>query len=88
MKIDVLPFLKSWSNLVSSRHYINDEYVSHAGYNEVGEANNIIILYPQVQPTGLTNPNGCWDWWGYTGTLFGMSRFNVASNLRIIHLVL
>ncbi|CAC5419973.1 unnamed protein product [Mytilus coruscus] len=51
------------------RHFINDEYVKHAGYNEVGEANNIIILYPQITPIP-TNLNGCWDWFGYTGAYF------------------
>ncbi|VDI55704.1 Hypothetical predicted protein [Mytilus galloprovincialis] len=51
------------------RHFINDEYVKHAGYNDVGEANNIIILYPQITPIP-TNLNGCWDWFGYTGSYF------------------
>ena len=57
-------------NFLLSRHYINEDYIKHAGYNEVGELNNIIILYPQVIPI-VTNPNGCWDWFGYTGAFFG-----------------
>ncbi|KAK3106431.1 hypothetical protein FSP39_019772 [Pinctada imbricata] len=52
------------------RTIIGEKYVRYAGYNEVGEANNIIILYPQAIKT-LSNPNGCWDWWGYTGLYFG-----------------
>ena len=24
-----------------------------------------IVLYPQTQAQGLTNPQACWDWWGY-----------------------
>ena len=56
----------------SNRTQIDDEYVKHGGYNEVGELNNIIILYPQAIVIG-TNPLGCWDWWGYTGTLYGKS---------------
>ena len=24
-------------------------------------------LYPQAVSNGTGNPNGCWDWWGYTG---------------------
>ncbi|NJM35291.1 MAG: hypothetical protein HC850_11920 [Rhodomicrobium sp.] len=28
-----------------------------------------MLLFPQVEPTTL-NPNGCWDWWGYTGPQF------------------
>jgi len=43
--------------------------VMHAGLNEWAEANNIIVLYPQAQrsPVVPYNPQGCWDWWGYTG---------------------
>jgi hypothetical protein len=29
--------------------------------------NNLVVLYPQTVPSGvfdLSNPNGCWDWWG------------------------
>ncbi len=26
------------------------------------------MLYPQVNKSADPyNPNGCWDWWGYTG---------------------
>lgn len=52
------------------RHYINEDYVRHGGYNEVGELNDVIILYPQVVPIPL-NPYGCWDGYGYTGAMFG-----------------
>lgn len=47
------------------RHTLGDEFPRKGGYNEVGELNNIIILYPQATATGV-NPLGCWDWWGYT----------------------
>ena len=27
------------------------------------------MLFPQVAPSFQPlNPNGCWDWWGYTGS--------------------
>ena len=37
---------------------------------------NVIVLFPQARASSPTpfawwlpfNPNGCWDWWGYTGT--------------------
>jgi len=43
-------------------------FVTKAGYLEVAELNNLIILFPQVRPSLLfpTNPMGCWDWFGYT----------------------
>lgn len=40
-------------------------YVQHAGFNEVAEANNIIVVYPQATKILLKNPEGCFDWWGY-----------------------
>jgi len=39
-------------------------FVEHAGYNRWADTNRIIVLYPQAVAT-LTNPQGCWDWWGY-----------------------
>jgi hypothetical protein len=48
-----------------------NRYVTTTGYNHIADSNNIIVLYPQAQGTddGATqNPDGCWDWWGYTST--------------------
>ena len=53
--------------LVFLREEISDRFVTQAGYNEVAELNNIVILYPQAIATTVPlNPQGCWDWWGYT----------------------
>jgi len=41
-----------------------------AGYNEWAQANDMIVVYPQVQVRNGSlqnppvNPQGCWDWWG------------------------
>jgi predicted esterase len=46
-----------------------NRYFTTTGYNEIADANNIIVLYPQAEGTddGVTqNPDGCWDWWGYS----------------------
>lgn len=47
---------------------IGDRFFGGAGYNPVADANAIIVLYPQVQPSGYFpyNPRGCWDFWGYS----------------------
>ncbi len=42
-------------------------FSKYAGYNEWARANDIIVLYPQVQARSVPpplNPQGCWDWWG------------------------
>lgn len=48
---------------------IQEQYPQHVGLNEWAETNNIIVLYPQVVHDDLLgNFEGCWDWWGYTGS--------------------
>jgi len=49
---------------------IGSVYYTDTGLNDWAETNNIIVLYPQVQDTELTNPEGCWDWWGYTESTY------------------
>lgn len=45
---------------------VQDKFMTKTGYNEWAQANKFIVLYPQIQRDQITNPNGCWDWWGYT----------------------
>ncbi|MCE2746131.1 MAG: poly(3-hydroxybutyrate) depolymerase [Burkholderiales bacterium] len=47
-----------------------NRYFTTTGYNHMADSNNIIVLYPQAQGSDGTteNPEGCWDWWGYTAT--------------------
>ena len=47
---------------------LGDRFYTGAGYNEVADANDLIVLYPQVEPSQVYpyNPRGCWDFWGYT----------------------
>ena len=53
---------------------IRDAFYSGAGYNEVAETNDTVVLYPQTTAWSesfffayLENPRACWDWWGYSG---------------------
>ena len=48
-------------------------FFQRSGFNEVGELNNIILVYPQINNlyTMATNPNGCFDWWGYNTQVYG-----------------
>lgn len=46
-----------------------DRYFTTTGYNQIADTNDLIVLYPQAQGTDtdtVQNPDGCWDWWGYT----------------------
>jgi poly(3-hydroxybutyrate) depolymerase len=58
---------------------IGSDYTAHAGYNEWADSNHLVVLYPQTVASGRVrnplahvpyNPNGCWDWWGYTGEAY------------------
>lgn len=42
-------------------------FVNDAGLNQWADTNHLVVLYPQAIATGSTgsNPQGCWDWWGY-----------------------
>lgn len=51
---------------------INNLFYGTTGYNELADANNMIVLYPQVEASNGyffgygANPKGCWDFWGYS----------------------
>ncbi|APA70740.1 extracellular catalytic domain type 2 short-chain-length polyhydroxyalkanoate depolymerase [Janthinobacterium sp. 1_2014MBL_MicDiv] len=47
---------------------IGNRFYTSTGYNQVADANKIIVLYPQAEPSPVFpyNPKGCWDFWGYT----------------------
>lgn len=47
---------------------VGDAYARGTGLNEWADTNQIVVLYPQTEKSAMApfNPNGCWDWWGYT----------------------
>ncbi len=49
--------------------FVGQDFVRNAGYNRWADANRIVVLYPQVARSYFYpfNPQGCWDWWGYSG---------------------
>jgi poly(3-hydroxybutyrate) depolymerase len=46
---------------------VGDAVVEGTGFNRWAETNHVVVLYPQAARDSPGNPNGCWDWWGYTG---------------------
>ena len=63
----------AFEGCLQNEDQIGDQFYSHAGYNEWAEANNIVVLYPQVK-SGPGNPYECWDWWGYTDSNYHTRR--------------
>lgn len=45
---------------------VGDAYAKLTGLNEYADSNQLVVLYPQADKSAM-NPNGCWDWWGYSG---------------------
>ena len=48
------------------RERAGDVFARDTGYANWADANRLIVLFPQVSASAV-NPQGCWDWWGYTG---------------------
>ncbi|WDF73909.1 extracellular catalytic domain type 2 short-chain-length polyhydroxyalkanoate depolymerase [Novosphingobium sp. KACC 22771] len=56
---------------LQSADLVGDAVYGRLGYNAWADANRIIALYPQVNKSTIpANPQGCWDWWGYSGLNF------------------
>jgi poly(3-hydroxybutyrate) depolymerase len=65
---------------LQSAEVLGSEFHTKVGVNEWADTNRIIVLYPQAHATTVselssqnslsllnTNPQGCWNWWGYAG---------------------
>jgi len=51
--------------------YVQDAFARRAGYLAAADAGSIVVLFPQIEPSYQPlNPNGCWDWWGYSGEAY------------------
>ncbi len=58
----------SFHGCTMGAEYVQTTFATNSGLNEWAEANSTIVLYPQVNKSAeMNNPNGCWDWYGYTG---------------------
>jgi len=46
-----------------------DEAVQHLGFEAWAESNDMVVLYPRIQPHGFTieTKSGCWDAYGQSG---------------------
>lgn len=70
-----------------------NRYFTTTGYNEIADTNQIVVLYPQAEglDDGDTqNPEGCWDWWGYSSTDASHPDYysQQAIQIRAIHAML
>lgn len=49
---------------------IGSDFIVNTGMNELAEANNFVVLYPQViiSYSPVVDISGCFDWFGFTST--------------------
>ena len=52
-----------------NRETVGDAFIAQTGFQRIADSNRLIVLFPQTVATA-SNPQGCWDWWGYTGNDF------------------
>jgi poly(3-hydroxybutyrate) depolymerase len=47
---------------------VGTQFVENNGLNNWADTNHLVVLYPQTKNSMFMplNPQGCWDWWGYT----------------------
>jgi poly(3-hydroxybutyrate) depolymerase len=48
-----------------ARETVGDAFIKESGFARWGDTNRLVILFPQVTGS-LVNPDGCFDWWGYS----------------------
>ncbi|MBK8336849.1 MAG: hypothetical protein IPL03_09730 [Sterolibacteriaceae bacterium] len=56
-----------------------ENFVRQSGYAEWANSIGLVVLFPRVTALDkfdsliyrVGNPQGCWDWWGYTNASFG-----------------
>lgn len=49
-----------------NRELTGDAFIRDTGFATWADTNRMVVLFPQTA-TSPFNPQGCWDWWGYTG---------------------
>lgn len=58
---------------VQTQASIGTKFITEAGLNKYADTNNFLVLYPyQVSSSTPSNPNGCWDWWGYETATYAL----------------
>jgi hypothetical protein len=58
-------------------------FVRNAGYNKWADSNGFLVLYPQATAMP-SNPQGCWDWWGYDDPNYALKS---GRQMRAVHSV-
>ena len=85
------PLHISFHGCLQSAQIVGETFVLNSGLNDWAESNNLIIIYPQIVSSAV-NPQGCWDFWGYTDSNFAYKNgkqmqivYNISQNPPIVY---
>lgn len=56
----------AYHGCAQNRSKVGDAFIKKTGFARWADTNDLIVLFPQTISLPF-NPQGCWDWWGYTG---------------------
>ena len=59
----------AYHGCAQNRILTGDAFIRQTGFARWADTNRLVVLFPQAA-TSPFNPQGCWDWWGYTGRAF------------------
>jgi hypothetical protein len=51
---------------------IGTKFITESGIDQWADTNKLVVLYPYAIATSGSNPNGCWDWWGYGSASYAL----------------
>jgi len=75
-KTNVCKLHLAFHGCLQNQALVGMAWIQNAGYNGWAESNNIVVVYPQTIASLLSpsNPEGCWDWWGYLDANFANKK--------------
>lgn len=67
---------------------IGDRWVREAGINEWADTNKLVVVYPDTiasSAPGPTNPNACFDWWGYSNQVDPNYALKAGLQMKVLY---
>ncbi|MGE3229967.1 MAG: poly(3-hydroxybutyrate) depolymerase [Hyphomicrobium sp.] len=74
----------AYHGCAQNRSMAGDAFIRESGYANWADGNGFIVLFPEAAVSPV-NPQGCWDWWGYTSKDY-LTRD--APQIEIVHRML
>ncbi|GAA3060393.1 extracellular catalytic domain type 2 short-chain-length polyhydroxyalkanoate depolymerase [Streptomyces glomeratus] len=72
---------------LSAQQLLGTAFAEKGNLDTYADTNNLVVLYPQaVSSVWPVNPQGCWDWFGYTGSDYAVkSAPQMTAIVNMVH---